>query len=368
LLTIFYHDPIEVDPAISWTGLHPELSSARRLDIRTINDKAVTALFEYARPDAVLAFNKTPILSIEQTQMNPSGHNIPQRFSFHVRAAELGIPSILYYPEYSRRTFSDPNVRYINVRVPLAQLRITDLYRIPALSVFWPTDNSSKLPATGQASHQRLTDIVMEIIEHREKMSDLMNSPIILNQLNIMRDVADKYAPRYRKNTSVRAVFNNGFPTSITRSGISIDPPNSTKLVSTLELIKMLNPTELLNHPANFLFESLLKREYSLLFTGTANHSRTDSEHPWPGYLTLFDLLYLRSGQGKTPSDRKINLVYKLPVELDIFSTRVDQTPQPTATHIVDVFSDVILLNGGFILGEKQRVIGKQHKYEIKTS
>src|SRR5436190_19475677 len=106
-LVVWFHDPSEVDPRTSWTGLCPALAGARRADIRSCRVNRVTDLFLYARPDAVVSIYDVPLVSIEQTKMNPSGHNIPQRFSCVVRAAELGIPSILYYPKSSRRTFSD---------------------------------------------------------------------------------------------------------------------------------------------------------------------------------------------------------------------------------------------------------------------
>src|SRR4051812_21410019 len=112
---IFHHDPVEVDPRTSWTGLTPLLLGAKRTGILSTSNPRVVDLFGYARPDAVVTVDGVPVVAIEQTAMNPSGHNIPQRFSCLVRAAELGVAGILYYPEYSRRTFSDPNVRYLQV-------------------------------------------------------------------------------------------------------------------------------------------------------------------------------------------------------------------------------------------------------------
>ena len=169
-IVVYYHDPIEVDPRTGWTGLCPDLLNAKRIDISEVVDQRVTQLFEYARPDAVITVDGQPVVSIEQTQMNPSGHNIPQRFSFHVRAAELRVPSILYYPEYARRVFSDPNVRYLNIRVPLAQIRLSSIYRIPALTVFWPTDPNTKLPDTRQRAHRELADVVNLLIASRNSL------------------------------------------------------------------------------------------------------------------------------------------------------------------------------------------------------
>src|SRR5262245_62016261 len=109
--TVWYHDPAEVDPQTSWTGLVPHLSGATYADITACSIPAVTDLFGYARPDAVIEVDGQPVLSIEQTMMNPSGHNLPQRFSCLLKAAEHGVAGVLYHPEYARRTYSDPNPR-----------------------------------------------------------------------------------------------------------------------------------------------------------------------------------------------------------------------------------------------------------------
>src|SRR5258706_514371 len=93
-ITVYYHDLVEVDPTTSWTGLSAHLSNASLVDIKTVNDSKVNDLFDYARPDAVITVDGEPLVSIEQTQMNPSGHNIPQRFSFQVRAAEFQVWAI----------------------------------------------------------------------------------------------------------------------------------------------------------------------------------------------------------------------------------------------------------------------------------
>lgn len=101
--------------------------------------------------------------------------------------------------------------------------------------------------------------------------------------------------------------------------------------------------------------EKLRARTLTMVFPGTANAGKTDSEHPWPGYLTLLDILYLRMERGRSPNDRSINLIYELPVSLPVFLSRINQKPPPKATYIVDTFADVILLKGGAIPGRTIR-------------
>jgi len=353
-IIVYYHDPVEVDPATSWTGLCQSLHGARRIHISKASDRRVVELFGYAQPDAVITVDGSPALSIEQTQMNPSGHNIPQRFSFHVRAAELGVPSILYYPEYSRRTFSDPNVRYAQIRVPLAQRRITQLYNIPALSVFWPTDNKTLLPDTTQQAHRNMASVAESLISNTEKHQPMLQLPEVISAQESMQRVVSKYAHDYDRNPSVRRLLPNGFATAQASDGISIDPPIAAKLFRTDHFLN----SEITGSRTPFwnnVESQLMRRSLTMLFTGTANKARNDSEHPWPGYLTLLDILYLREDNGRSPKERIGNLVYRLPVSLDTFISRANQPTPPTPTFIADTFADLILLTGGAVAGRPIR-------------
>lgn len=354
-ITIYYHDPVEVQPSTSWTGLCQPLSPAKRVHVSKAINPKVLALFEYARPDAVITIDGNPLVSIEQTAMNPSGHNIPQRFSFHVRAAELGVPSILYYPEHSRRTYSDPNERNLQVRVPLAQKRLSSIYQVPAVSIFWPTNERTKLPDRNPAVHIEMAEVVGELIENFG--SDSTQLPSIRRALQKMDTAVTRYASSegdYDTNASVRSLFPAGFSTARTAGGIAIDPPNKSKLFRTNDFLGSLHNYSKRAYWSE-IEEKLNQREYTLVFSATANSGKIDSEHPWPGYLTLLDILYLRKDGGRSPTYRIGNLVYQLPVQLSKFLPRLAAPKQPTATHIVDVFSDLIMLDGGVVAGRPMR-------------
>lgn len=351
---IYYHDPVEVDPATSWTGLCPELNLAKRIDIKGASDPRLENLFRYARPDAVITVGGNPVVSIEQTKMNPSGHNIPQRFSFHLAAGELCVPSILYYPEYSRRTLSDPNVRYLQVRVPLAQKRLSLIYKVPVLSLFWPTDPATKLPSKDQAKHFFIAETVGALIRNAGNRTKLLELPEVKKALAEMDRAVLAYSDRYKQNASVRRLMADGFHSAKMANGQSIDPPDSTTLHKTDRFLTQLRISwSRSKYPR--LEDKFRARKHTLVFKGTANKHKTDSEHPWPGYLTLFDALYARKGRGQAPNARDINLVYHLPVQASSFLKRIRQNPQPTATHIVDVFSDLLILNDGIIPGKPLR-------------
>jgi hypothetical protein len=354
-ITIYHHDPVEVDPNTSWTGLSPALAGARLVNVTIANQPEIVSLFDYARPDAVVAVDGVPAVAIEQTQMNPSGHNIPQRFSCLVRAAEVGVPGILYYPEYSRRTFSDPKVRYVQVRVPLANMRLTGIYGTPSLSVFWPTDSKTLLPDTGQAAQQNLADLVTVFVENIGDLDAINGSAEVENAMSEMRRVVQQYAGHYRRNPTVSRLIPDGYESVRNLGAPRVDPPPKATLVETRELIRELKNEYAPQEGWNPIEASLMQRDLSLVFPGTTNRQGTDSEHPWPGYLTLLDILYTRLDDGVSPTARSHNLIYALPVDLEIYLERLARINQPTATHIVDCFADLIHVNGGLIPGRPIR-------------
>lgn len=351
-IKVYYHDPVEVNPVSSWTGLSRWLPDAERIDIRQTTEPSVTSLFGYARPDAVVVVDGAPVVAIEQTNMNPSGHNIPQRFSCLVRAAEVGVPGILYYPEFSRRTFSDPNVRYLQVRVPLAQERLTRIYNVPSLSVFWPTDSSTKLPTTVQAAHTDLARIVDALIEFRSNWGASLKHPVIEQARTRMCEAIAPYANRYPRNASVRRFMPDGYASVRALCPWSVDPPNKAQLVRTEILLSKLGARYSDRPEWGRVRDHLARREFSLVFTGTLNQRGDDSEHPWPGYLTLLDILYTRSEGGRTTADRDQNLIYALPTAATTCARKLAQLPVPTPTRIVYEFADLLCLSDGLILGK----------------
>lgn len=352
-VVIYHHDPVEVDPATSWTGLCPPLVDADLRDISAATDERVTQLFDYARPDAVITVDGSPVVSIEQTQMNPSGHNIPQRFSCLVRASELGVPSILYYPEYSRRTFSDPNVRYLNIRVPLAQIRLSRLFDTPSLSMFWPTNDDTLLPDTAPGVHRKIATVVDSLVSNAGDAANLLRLRPVQDALADMDRVISTHQRKYRQNASVRGLMPQGFPSATTEEGFVVDPPNGAALNTTVHLLDSLSGERATGWPR--IETHLRERHLTLVYTGTANGDRTDSEHPWPGYLTLLDILYARVDGGRASTDRAHNLVYRLPVDIETFLLRANRPDAPTPTYIVDTFADLVLLDGGVVPGRPMR-------------
>lgn len=360
-IELWYHDESEVDPRHSWLVNSPYLvSNATRRSYEDCSYSKVLALTEYTRPDFILTIDGKPLLSAEVTRMNPSGHNLPQRFSCLLKASELGIPSLYYYPEYSRRTVSDKNARYLNVRVPLAQLRLSELYNTPSLSLFWPTDPVSLMPTTDITLHKPLADFVEYVAkDYISTKNELdLSSPVVVNIQNRMKAVSIPKGT-YSNNSSFRSFFPSGDP--FTKSIIStkaIDPPASCSVISTVDLLTEVYSTlgKSFHRVKNTKkVKMLLSQEFCFIYHGTANKQKTGPEHPFPGYLSLLDILYLRTEKGQTTRDRRMNLVFNLPISIDSYIQNAIN--RPTGLNILMELSDFIILDDAIVLGGWMRNI-----------
>ena len=354
-IELWYHDENEVDERHSWLKNSSFLiTNTMRKSYDNCSYSKVLALVEYARPDFILTVDGEPLLSVEVTRMNPSGHNLPQRFSCLLRAAEMGIPSLFYYPEYSRRSTSDANPRYLNVRTTLAQLRMSEIYNIPSLSMFWPTDPVTLMPTNNLLHHAKLANFVEYTL--KEYMSsgrklDSSDSEV----MKIERDMRRASMPvtSYSENSSYRIFFPSGneFTKSILGT-VAIDPPNSCSIVSTEELLSGIYSDLGKRFSASRnqkKVKMVLSRENTFIYQGTANKQKTGPEHPFPGYLTLLDVLYLRTDNGQTTRDRTMNLAFKLPISVASFVENAIN--RPTGLNILMEFSDFIILEDAIVLG-----------------
>ena len=354
-IELWYHDENEVDERHSWLSNSPALiACTQRRNYENCSYSKVLALVEYARPDFILTVDGAPILSCEVTMMNPSGHNMPQRFSCLLRSAEMGVPSLFYYPYYARRSTSDPQPRYLNVRVPLAQLRLSSIFETPSLSLFWPTDPKSLQPTRDIAKHRDLAMFVEYTLNSYLATGRTlsMHDPEVARIQNMMRK-ASRPVTGYDLNPSFRHYFPHGDPfTKSVLGDIAIDPPCSCKVVPTESLLTETYRQFGKNFNAykrQKKVKLLLSRDKTFVYKGTANAQKTGPEHPFPGYLTLLDILYLRNDFGQTPRDRSMNLAFRLPIPVDAYVKNA--VNRPTGLNILMEFSDFIILKDAVVLG-----------------
>jgi hypothetical protein len=359
MFEVWYHDATEVDPRTSWTSLSRRLRGAVFDHYDNCVDQGVTRLFQYARPDAVIAYMKRPVLVIEQTTMNPSGHNLPQRFSHAVKAAENGVAAIYYYPEQGVRAVSDQNPRYLNVRLPLAQFRLMELFDVLSISEFWPLYGGR--PVRGIQSHGGIAASVDEILDfvlvnggRPPKGAEATTLPRVRHAMDEMdRAIAQFGLTRsYPRRAAVVAIAPGGLPYTQRGAGTPIDPPPKARLEDTVAYLQQLESAyRFSSRHWRAERNNTLARGSSLVFTGTANRARNDSEHPHPGHLTMLDILYCRGQAGIRKTDRVFNLIYVLPNVLmrDFFESMHNGS---TGAHITVSTADLVVLDDAVFTGD----------------
>lgn len=354
---IWYHDPVEVDPQVSWVANSPYIiQNASFNEYPLCKYSKVLALNEYTRPDFIVTLDGEPIIVVEVSKENPSGHNIPQRFACMVRAAELGIPSLMYFPVCSRRTASNPGVRYLNVRVPLAQLRMSEIYNVPCLTMRWPT-GPDNLPSSNIHDHAALAKFVEHVINSNMSGKKLDRSDAFVCRITqeMKRLCIPRQVSAYPRNSTYRIASPAGEPFSNNLINMSIDPPSSCQVYETTDFLKQQFSKARKSVPNSKKLEPIKARKYTLLYKGTANKSKTGPEHPYPGYLTLLDILYLRDADGQTSHSRSMNLAFSLPISLEAFKDNAIN--RPTGLNIIMEFADLILLDNALVLAGWMRNI-----------
>lgn len=100
--------------------------------------------------DLILEYNSEPIVCIEETKEAGTGHNSMQRFARIAAAVENNVPAIYIMPEATiitrKKTMADGcegiSVRWdaINPIVFHAFTSVMDIFKIPALFFYYPTD------------------------------------------------------------------------------------------------------------------------------------------------------------------------------------------------------------------------------------
>ena len=89
------------------------------------------------------------MLVIEITSEVPTGHNVGQRFARLVRAIELGIPTIYYFPFDAKKHGQYSSVCNLNIRLLAAAKKMYEIHNTPLLCVNWPTDKHGELITDG---------------------------------------------------------------------------------------------------------------------------------------------------------------------------------------------------------------------------
>jgi hypothetical protein len=109
-------------------------------------------------PDLIVECDDEPIFSIEESKEAGTGHNAFQRFARLAAAVENDIPSFYIYPEAKiiQRVGSNPKWDSINPIIFKALDRMMNIYNIPCLFHYFPSDYRN-CPANASQSQYQTT-------------------------------------------------------------------------------------------------------------------------------------------------------------------------------------------------------------------
>lgn len=274
-------------------------------------------------PDLIVERNNEPVFSIEITTEAGTGHNAFQRFSRIAAAVENSVPAFYIYPEgviISRRG-APTKWDTINPLIFKALEQVMDIYGIPALLYYYPSDignyfynptdaphyntkglrndpdivTYSGCPQAEDAQMKHMFSAINEIILAVESAGVVDGRQSLLRNFTF-REQRDFMQQQY-------AAKANGRPASV---------------MSPLSAVTVLPTEYLLNHlaqyeDANYHVGDLLRQRPNTAFYQVNAKFRGD---PYPGALAAID--YLTCRDGKTYEDRRQNLVLVFgKIELD---------------------------------------------------
>ena len=293
-----------------------ESDASKPRDFHTMPDHIKKILYLDC-PDLIVEYEMEPIFSIEISSEAGTGHNAFQRFARIAAAAENGVPAIYIYPEAAIIDRRNAPTRWdaINPLIFKALDRVMNIYKIPALLYYYPSDyedprytcnpNASPNKRTKGLKQERSIKYAGCPESNDHHMQALFKAlSIIIN--NVLHYGSTKHISDLIGNQDImsdRDWMSNEFSSknNPVRSIDGMSPLTSATIVPTEYLINYLSTKHHL--AAGLVSELLANRAETLVYSINAKF-RGD---PYPGALAAID--YLKCRQGVTFEERKYNLV-----------------------------------------------------------
>ena len=289
------------------------------------NPEPIDKLIAYDRPDIIVSYGSRPILVLEKTEEVPTGHNVGQRFARIVRASELQVPMVYFFPFVAQKHGAETeererdqktNQRYVNPRLFDALEHLEDIHDTAVIPVNWPVDSRYELLRTPEKDDEVkkvMTEVVRWAISRRS-LTELKKAPAIIKAKS---DAAKQ------KELAIR------------RSSKYDHPPPTLRLERTSSLIQRLR----IPPPAS---TNLLRREKSVVYRIGMEYIRAD---PYTGMLPFYDYLYARTGP--TTRERSMNLVAHMPYIQFASWKSIEKSRKDI--DLYTTFADCIILKDGVI-------------------
>lgn len=258
------------------------------------------------KPDIIVSgrsdgVHERPLFSVELASCTPQYQHAVQRFSRMLASAKSGCPSVLIMPRVKRENSGGNRLYNRSAAVDYGAVRLSDVYKVPAFVVDWPSNDGNLLcepggvlPQLADPEIQKLGTFLRAAVDTFFKTTDYLGG---LSRISTTQDLLDRTRQR---------AYAGGAPTISSPGG---GPPNKNAkldLIKTTDLLSRLvdegraTPAAIARIPPYFT-----SREYSLLFYPTRIVEKAGD--PYVGMLAYYDIAFCRIGE--STRDRKHNLV-----------------------------------------------------------
>ena len=265
-------------------------------------------------PDLIVEKDNEPVFSVEVSTEAGTGHNAFQRFARLAASVENSVPAFYIYPEgviISRKN-TPPRWDVINPAVLQALEEVMNIYDIPALLYYFPSDVRTHLTTPLAAPHLAQKGLVYDPNLVRYASCPDASTPSIqalFTALNEVIDSTETYGILDGRQRLLRTLTLRDHRAYMQRQfhskakGRSIDTMSPVSAVSLVPTRYLLNYLDHYQDRSYQIGNLLRAREYTAIYQVNAAF-RGD---PYPGALAAID--YLKCRQGKTFEDRRHNLV-----------------------------------------------------------
>jgi len=298
-------------------SLEPNIEKRKMYESDANNTKSFHTLPDHIKkilyldaPDLIVEKDLEPIFSIEISTEAGTGHNSFQRFSRLAASVENNVPAFYIYPDAAIISRKD-STRWdkINPLIFQALKKAMDIYQIPALLYYFPTDFNvySKDPLSSPNSHTKGLRFDSNIIKY-SGCPDSSSSEMthMFEGMNAIMNEVSSYGVidgRVKAILCRTIVDRKDLMDTLyhERAGKRVwSPLTSVIKVSTLKVINYLSSF----HNGTYSVGDLLKSRKETIIYCVDAQFRGD---PYPGALAAID--YLTTRKGKSFEERDYNLV-----------------------------------------------------------
>lgn len=280
---------------------------------RGSNPKLIDEITKYDKPDIILISQNKPLLVIEITQEVPTGHNVGQRFARLVRAIEMGIPCIYFFPFDAKKHGEYSSLCNLNIRLIQAAIIMLQIHHTPLLCMNWKTDGFGEIITDGSENNELRTLIKSYVESNFNKQCEG-----IQKQLLIMKN---EYNTRLRNRPSYAQM------------------PPSVSSYYTKDFTKIFDIKKIPN--------SFLLRDKTFVYKIEMKPEKCKRQDPYTGTTFIYDYILCRTGA--KVEEKKNNIVLYFPhLSKELW---IDRNPNDESTKSCNWYltANMLLFNNGFI-------------------